>query len=59
MDFVTFKNSFTSNVLFLFSATPAMEVVSRQRILSRSRDDLNDYEDEDVWYDLDELVKVK
>lgn len=36
-----------------------MEVVSRQRILSRSRDDLvaNDYEDEDVWYDLDELVK--
>lgn len=37
-----------------------MELVSRQRILSRSRDDLYNtaYEDEDVWFDIETLIKV-
>ena len=46
--------------------TPQSEMVSRRRILSRSRDDLNldstyvmQEEEEDVWYQRDKLYKVR
>jgi hypothetical protein len=45
---------------------PQSEMVSRRRILSRSRDDLNldstyvmQEEEEDVWYQRDKLYKVR
>lgn len=54
--------------IFHFSSGPAphSEMVSRRRILSRSRDDLNldsafvmQEEEEDVWYQRDKLYKVR
>lgn len=47
-----------------FEATTGGEMVSRRRILSRSRDDLTQAfatqmeEEEDVWYQKDKLYKV-
>lgn len=45
---------------------PSSEMVSRRRILSRSRDDLHmdltfqpPEDEEDVWYQKDKLYKVK
>lgn len=54
--------------IFVFRCGPApqSEMVSRRRILSRSRDDLNldsayvmQEEEEDVWYQRDKLYKVR
>ena len=48
------------------SINPLVEMVSRRKILSRSRDDLTSsaapelvIEEEDVWYTKDKLVKVR
>lgn len=48
-----------------FEAVTGGEMVSRRRILSRSRDDLTQAfatqieEEEDVWYQKDKLYKVR
>ena len=57
------NNFFLSN--FSCGPNPLNEMISRRKILSRSRDQLNfgeqfdPYEDEeDVWYNKDKLFKV-
>ena len=53
---------------FLSSCGPSNgEMVSRRKILSRSRDDLNldgpvphsDQDEEDIWYNREKLYKVR
>jgi len=55
-----------STLCYSCGPTPQSEMVSRRRILSRSRDDLNldstyvmQEEEEDVWYQRDKLYKVR
>lgn len=64
-----FLRQLISAICFFFSCGPTLQgdMVSRRRILSRSRDDLNlelgpafqqQEEEEDVWYNKDKLYKV-
>ena len=65
-----FIDSFLSNIFILlfFSCGPSSEaMVSRRKILSRSRDDLHlesgahpggEPEEEDIWFNKDKLYKV-
>jgi hypothetical protein len=67
----TLTNVFTSLVLLCRNEKPVLPgpertstMVSRRRILSRSRDDLNlpeapPAEEEDVWFSKDKLLKVR
>ena len=54
-------------IFFIFSCGPSNgEMVSRRKILSRSRDDLNldgpvpnsEQDEEDIWYNKEKLYKV-
>lgn len=62
--YVIMKN-FVCFSLGPFDAATGGEMVSRRRILSRSRDDLTQAfapqveEEEDVWYQKDKLYKVR
>ena len=63
------KQTKASNTfIFLFSCGPSNgEMVSRRKILSRSRDDLNidgpvpalEQDEEDIWYNKEKLYKVR
>lgn len=50
---------FSKNVkILVFIFISRKKMVSRRKILSRSKDNLNDQEEEDVWYQKDKLFRV-
>lgn len=59
----TITFGFSTSPLELPLPPPPSEMVSRKKILSRSRDDLHNFqppeEEEDVWYNKDKLYKVR